>query len=90
MAAGNLVHKLATCGAIKAVGNGHELRFTLPFEKWVIRHAGLNRDNITVLQGWRAMLAGFHASLMWLSDEDLATLVTLLEFQTKATRAKVA
>lgn len=87
MPVGDLVRKLVSCGAVVASAGGHEPFFTTEFRMYLRKYAGLNRDKFTVIQGWRAMLAGFHISLAWLSDEELLALTTLLVFQTEMTQA---
>lgn len=87
MPVGDLLHKLVNCGAVVAYTDDHEPYFTPEFRMYLRKYAGLNMDRFTVIQGWRAMLAGFHMSLALLPDEELLTLTTLLVFQTKTTQA---
>jgi hypothetical protein len=83
----DLMRKLISCGAVKMKADTHEPNFTPQFKTYLGMYAGLNRDKITVIQGWRAMLAGFDMSLAIVSDEEIATLVKLLEYQLNATRS---
>lgn len=87
VALSDLMCKLTSCGAIETMAGNSEPRFTSNFKTYLSMYAGLNRDRITIVQGWRAMLAGFHISLATLSDEELATLVQLLEFQSNESRS---
>jgi hypothetical protein len=67
----DLMPKLIRCGATRRVGKIHELRFNPKFISYIVRYAGPNRDRLTAVQGWRAILAGFHISLAMLSDDEL-------------------
>lgn len=87
MPVGDLVHKLVSCGAVVVSADGREPFFTNEFRMYLRKYAGSNTDRFTVIQGWRAILAGFHISLALLSDEELLTVTTLLVFQTKTTQA---
>ena len=71
-------------------GARREPNFTPKFKIYLGMYACLNRDKMTVIQGWRAMLAGFDISLAMVSDEEISTLVKLLEYQLNATRSAAA
>lgn len=89
MPVGDLMRKLVSCRAVEQLDDGHEPFFTPRFKTYLAMYAGLNWDRITVLQGWRAMLAGFDASLAMVSDEEIAMLVKLLEYQMKTTKPSI-
>jgi hypothetical protein len=82
----DLVSKLVSCDAVGTSADNHEPYFTCEFSMYLKKCAGLKREKITVIQGWRAVLAGFHISLALLSDEELLALTTLLVFQTEQQR----
>lgn len=72
--------KLLAAGAIQT-GENKEPSFTLLFMNYIKVYSALERERLHYIQEWRKMLAGFHLSLVNLTDEELSTIVALLEYQ---------
>lgn len=76
----SVIDKLLAAEAVQMGGN-KELFFTRQFLKYVRIYSRQDREGLQYVHGWRAMVAGFHLSLVGLTDEELSTIVRLLEYQ---------
>lgn len=83
----SVIDKLLAANAIQLREENKEPTFTTQFQNYVSIYAGFNREGLRFIQGWRQMLAGFHLSLLALTDEELSTIVRLLEYQVEATKS---
>ena len=76
----SIIDKLLAAEAVQMGGN-KEPSFAKQFLNYVKVYSKHNKEKIQYVHGWRQMLAGFHLSLIDLTDEELSTTVRLLEYQ---------
>lgn len=83
------MEKLLAANAIK-IGENNEPSFTPEFQNYISIYSGLNNATLQFVHGWRQMLSTFNSDLNLLADEEIATIVTLLEYQVKARQSHPA
>lgn len=76
----SVIEKLLAAEAVQMGGN-KEPSFTKQFLNYVSIYTRRDKEGLQYVQGWRAMLAGFHIPLVHLADEELSTIVRLVEYQ---------
>ena len=82
----SIIDKLLASDAIE-IGENKEPSFAIRFLNYISIYSSLNKEGLKYIQGWRRMLAGFHISFYDLNDEELSTLVRLLEYHHEATKS---
>ena len=81
------MEKLLAANAI-TMGENKEPTFTLEFQNYISIYGRLNNATLQFVHGWRQMLSTFNSTLNLLADEEIATVVTLLEYQVKAAQSQ--
>ena len=80
------MEKLLAARAIE-FGSNKEPFFTIQFRNYIGIFAGMNKDSLKFVSGWRQMLSTFNSELDRLKDEEISSIVRLLEYQQKSTRS---
>ena len=68
-------------------GSNKEPFFTIQFRNYISIFAGMNKDSLKLVDGWRRMLLTLSNELDRLKDEEISTIIRLLEYQQKSTRS---
>lgn len=82
-----IIDKLISADAVRIDENKQPI-FTFQFQNYLAIRGGLSRQELNYVEGWRQMLGGFHSSLQELTEEEISTIVRLLEFQVEAARSQ--
>ena len=68
-------------------GSNKEPFFTIQFRNYISIFAGMNKDSLKLVDGWRRMLLTLSNELDRLKDEEISTIIRLLEYPQKSTKS---
>lgn len=80
------MEKLLAANAI-VIKKNKEPFFSIQFQNYIGLYAGVNKDGLKFVNGWRQMLSTFSSELDQLLDEEISTIIRLPEYQHEATKA---